>query len=472
MNQDLRWFAVAREDLIDVLLGEEGPRGIGSPTPPDIEYQPGMIALGYKAKLRHSGGREFPAIVALDDRSAIETFSWLRVYSEDAFPISQFARVVLQSDWKVFGQFDELPRDFFRPERWASVAVGETLAQADSEVDLQSMALSRVASSLSLPVGRTASIFGNGEPTRVCVDRLRAITEDSRFGRRNIGVEELTPIWALCGASVDEHIDPSEAADVVLAACNSHLRDHSSSTSWNSEDFLGAFPRLRSDSIEQRVVAFNELAQEVSRLSPALIAGLGAAALAAGCFLVGRGTSHAFLLSRYQRVAPSAFAWFGLMAAFAGPRSWDRAWLRAVKGAERLLRSEFTWGDAPSADIGWGEFSWLAGTFDDAEHLASLPKMLPRTLGVEVVPGVVLQVRLGHGASEEVRAVPQASSNERQLSATLSQILDLALRATGHNPRIKSDVSQQSLDLEDSRTSPSTGKPARPKRGKRGTDEH
>ncbi|WP_377156314.1 hypothetical protein ACFJIX_29085 [Roseateles sp. UC29_93] len=323
MKQDVRWFAVAREDLIDVLLGEEEPRGGGALSPADLELRHGALALGYRPLSYGARTASQPTAVVIPDNSAVETLSWLRVYAEEAFPISQFARVARLTDWDIFGRIGSSTSEYsFRPERWASVAVGETLAQADSEVDLQAMPLSRIASSLSLPVGRTASLFGHGEPTRVCVDRLRILCDDARLGRRAIGVDHLAPIWALCTATVAGHLEPHEAAQLVVDACIAHLRDSAPNARLQDVEFLSRFPGLRSDSVEHRVMAFTELAQAIAALPAVELGGLGATLLAAGCFMVGRSTSHAFLLNRFQKLAPTAFAWFGLMAALAGPRAW------------------------------------------------------------------------------------------------------------------------------------------------------
>lgn len=192
--------------------------------------------------------------------------------------------------------------------------------------------------------------------------------------------------------------------------------------------------------------------------------------LAAAAFLVGRSTSHAFLLKRISRVSPAACVWFGAMAALAGPRAWDASWLRAVKGAERLLRTEFSWSNAPSADICWPEFAWLAGTFDDVDQLANLPKMLPRTLGIEVVPGTVIQVRLGGGAAEaDVRSSNEASMRERALQDALSQFVSLAQRVKGLVEQAPSmSGSQQSLGLEGE--SAAYPKGARPKKRRGASD--
>ncbi|WP_421831599.1 hypothetical protein [Limnobacter sp.] len=467
MNHDLSWFNVAREDLVDVLLGEVSPSATSGTVLLDLEGHPSGVAVGYAKGPLKSKGNEFPSVVVLGGDSFAETLSWVRVFADDVFPISQFARVITRLDWKVFGHRHAEITQIFWPTRWASVAVGETLGQSETDVDLANMPLSRIASSLSMPVGRTTKLFGSGEPTRICVERLRLISEDTRFGRKAIGVDQLASIWAMCGANIQENIAPEEVVDIVLSACSSTLNKASSRSLLPEPDYLIDYPGLRSDSIEERVKTFMELGKEVARSSSFPTAEIQAALLASACFLVGRGTSHVFLLNRFQRTVPAAFPWFGLLAALSGPRSWDGSWLRAVKGAERLLRAEFSWSDVSSADIGWSEFSWLATTFDDVKHLTLLPKMLPRTIGVEVVPGVVLQLRLSHSGGEEAKTTAQPSIREQHLSLALNQIFELALNVKRLDTPAAEKQKQQALDLDRSQRDASARKVSRQKKLKR-----
>lgn len=478
MNEVIRWFAVGREDLLDVLLGEASPIGHSFSVPPLPDLRAGKLALGYRdddgAAMSSMCG---PSLVILEDDSATETMSWLRAFAEEAFPMSQFARVVKLSDWVTFSSRRSKFSDDFHPERWASVSVGEVLAQAESDVDLQNMPLSRLASSLTLPVGRASQLFGGGEATQQCVERLRTVSSDARFVRRPITVFQLTPIWDLCTARIEGHLEAHETALMVADAASGFLRDQANPLSVEGRLFLERYVGLRSDSAEERVIAFNEFSDDVLRFPASHLASSGAFLLAAAAFMVGRSTSHAFLLNRFRRAAPAAFAWFGLIAALAGARCWDGAWLRAVKGAERLLKPRFEWTDTSPADIGWAEFAWLAGSLDHVNHLLELPKMLPRTLGVEVVPGVVLQVRLGQGnGGDEMRAAPETSARERALADALNQILEVAQQVRGHEVRTEAPErvrdagrgrqSQQSFELEGSPSS-TTGKTSRKKKGKR-----
>lgn len=470
-NALIRWQAVSREDLLDVLLGEFSPSEGGSSLFPTAETKNGKLALGFRANSKHFGV-EPPAVVVVGDRQVSETMSWLRTYASEAFPVSQYARIVLASDWETFGAMSSsLPLDAPRPDSWASVAVGEALSQSDGDTELLQMPLSRIASCFSLPVGRTALQFGEGEPTRLCVDRLRSISLDKRFGRRPLSIDQMLPVWTIASSSRSERLSASNAAILVMEAAQHHFQVNLPGAPTISAGQLIDFPGLASDSVEERVMAFNRLAVEVvQRQSSNAQESIGPA-IATAAFLVGRSTSHAFLVKRLSRVAPTAFAWFGVIAAIAGPRAWDLAWLRAVKGAERLLRPEFSWVDAPTADIGWAEFAWLATTFDDAEQLVALPKMLPRTLGIEVVPGASLQVRLGGAPAEtDMRVSQEVNARERALQDTLTQVVALAQKAQGlvSHP-VSSSAFQQAFEYKSA--SSSSTRVSRAKKPKRGQDE-
>jgi hypothetical protein len=462
MNNIIRWFAVDKEDLLDVLLGEAPPNGPSHSTPPLPALKAGKLAFGYRVwGLEAMPEKCGPALVIVDDTSAIETMSWLRAIAYEAFPMSQFARVVKLSDWDMFSpRKDDLSRiKDCSLARWASVSVGEVLAQSESDIDLTNLPLSRLASSLTLPVGRTTYLFGRDDSTQLCVNRLRTVSEDTRFVRKQVTVSELTPIWALCSANIGTSLQADESALIVVEAAHKFIRDQAGQQLIEGAHFIELHVGLQSDSAEERVVAFNHFSEDVLRLSPSQLASSGAVMLAAAAFMVGRSTTHAFLLNRFRRTAPSSFAWFGLIAAFAGSRCWDGAWLRAVKGAERLLKPRFDWIDTSPADIGWTEFAWLAGSVDNVEHLLELPKMLPRTLGVEVVPGVALQVRLGQGSvSDEPRVTAEISAREQALMDAINKILEVATQVGGLDvlreipmsgrTMKRGQQSQQSLELE------------------------
>lgn len=474
MRQDeIHWATIDREDLLDVLLGEHQPQGLRR-IQPDLAPRGTRLTVGYRGA-RGGGGYGAPSLIVIPDDTATETFSWLRTFADEVSPLSQYGRVALASDWRRF----EVQHDAFclgeqRPDRWSSIAVGEALSQMEGETNLLNLPFSRFSGCFTTPIARAALIWGHDEATHTCTNRLRQLESDRRFARRPVGIEQLLPVWAIANARIKENLPPSEAASYVLDAGVGYFkandRKHAPSASLL---MLKEVHGLSSDSIEERVGAFNRLASSILQRAQSdrgtVPSALDSLLLAAAAFQVGRGTSHVFLLQRVQGFAPTAAAWFGAMAALAGPRAWDKAWLRAAKGAERLLRPEFSWLDTSGADIGWAEFAWMAGTFDGLDVFLELPKMLPRTLGIEIVPGAVGQFRLaGESVENEPKPLqaPQHSARERALMETVAQFITLAQHAKDQVDQsfLASQPVQKSFGFDGDT---GANKPLRAKRSKR-----
>lgn len=426
-NSKLSWSLVSKEDLLDIFLGEFSIINNSSRLP-IRDVKEGKLTIGFTSDgSLFAGGN--PHLLVLEDHLLSETMSWLRVYSAEMSPLSQFVRVVLRSDLDVFelAAEREWKHSYHQSERWASIAVGETLALAEGELDLRTMALSRLSYSFSLPIGRTSFNFNSEKSTRTCANRLRKIESEQRFGRRSISVEQLTPIWALAYSNLLGRVSADEAVEIVLEYSAKYYNSYKNINQHFEIKSLANFNGLKSNSTEERVMAFNHLVSEVTnRLSQGNIEGY-APILAAAAWMVGRGTSHVFLLKRIGKIIPISYVWFGLIAALCGPRGWDSAWIRTVKGAERLLKYEFNWTEVSNTDISWPEFSWLIDTFENLEQINSLPKMLPRTLAVEIVPGASVHLRLaGTVAEQENRPTEIQSEKESNLRNALSQFMYLA----------------------------------------------
>lgn len=477
MRQDeIRWVAIDREDLLDVLLGERQALNRDGVLIPSFSPHGNQLILGYRSG-QGRGDYEAPSLILIPDDTVAESLSWLRAFADEASPLSLYGRVVFASDWRRF----QVKNDVIfcgkqPPNLWPSIVVGEALSQMEGETSLLNLPLSRFAGCFTTPIARAALIWRHDEATQTCTNRLRQLESDRRFARRPVGIEQLLPVWAIASSCIEENLPPTEVASYVLDAgvgyYKANDRKYASSA---SSLMLKEVHGLSSDSIEERVGAFNRLASNILQRAKSdrgtVPSALDSLLLAAAAFQVGRGTSHVFLLQRVQSFAPTAAAWFGAMAALAGPRAWDKSWLKAAKGAERMLRPEFSWLDTSGADIGWAEFAWMAGTFDGLDVFLELPKMLPRTLGIEIVPGAVGQFRLvGEPAEIEPKPLqaPQHSARERALMETVAQFITLAQRA-------KDQVDQSFLALAEQSVQKSFGfdgdtgsdKTPRTKKGKR-----
>lgn len=436
-TKEIRWHLFDRDQVPDALFGFYRSKKIGTLEIEEWALDSGQIAIGF-CEDTMSGGREarHPALVLLGKGKESDILSWLNVYASETFPLSQFARVLSSEDWARLRQLSVSP-ELRSPseDKWACVALGELLALGDSDVELASLPLSRVAACFSTPMARTVAFHRSEEATRMCAERLHTLEADVRFVRRAVSVAELLPIWALVSASVGEIDDASEVVELVLQATGSHGVMHRSAGGGSGADLLRKHSEgLLSDSVEARVMAYHGLVQSVAEVGHFDVKARDAdLVLAAGAFMVGRGTSHAFLLRKSAMSWPTAYAWFGLLAALRGPRGWDPTWSRMAKGIERQLRAPFNWADPSSADLCWPEYSWMTKAFDGGEAFVALPKLLSRVLSVEVMPGAACQLRLAvdAGAAEaegELRDRQRDGRQERELRAALEQFVGLALR--------------------------------------------
>ncbi len=429
----IRWKPLPRDMLPAALLGTAAASGLGRYSFERYDLTGDNVVVGY-SDLHFGEGYNPPRIFVIAEESAAETFSWLRVFSPETFPLSQFGRVLSASEWARFESSSDHPgRRQIRYDKWASLIVGEALAQGEADVELAHLPLSRASACFTTAIARAKAVHWTEEATRTCAERLRLVEADRRFARRPVSVADLLPLWAMVGASLDEALSAQEATEFVLNALEEFL-PVGTRARLGVVTNLRDYSELASDSIEERVLAFQRLANELvhsTERSPRN--GMPSALLAAAAFLVGRSTSHQFLISRMAGLFPAASVWFGLIAALTGPDVWDPEWTRATKGIERQIRSEFEWTDAAGFDLSWTEFTWLASTFEGPDVFVSLPKLAPRAMSVEIVPGAACQFRLVTPVSPdaEPRASHSMSDTERDLREALAQFVGLATRTRG-----------------------------------------
>lgn len=431
-TEDIRWRSFERSALPRALFGSPDSGFRNWRLESALETGRG-VALGYPEEERDQAYSP-PMVIVLEDGTAEETLSWLKTFAPETSPLSQFARVVLHSDWERFGwEGMRCMGGTIREDRWACVLLGELLAQGESDIELASLPLSWGASCFSMPVARSLVLYAEGSHS-TCVERLSMLEKDQKFSRRQVSVASLNPVWMSLMHCGSEIFDFQAAAEIAIAeATRSEAGEYS--RGFRPADLLQVDSGLMSDSVETRVIAYQHLtAQMRERIGSNSPSALAQAVVAAGAFLVGRGSSHAFLLSRLPRQWSQSFIWFGLLAGLTGPQSWGGEWSRAVKGIERSLKGKFDWCTSQGADLSWAEYSWLAATFSGKQTFAELPKMAQRALSVEVLPGATCQLRLVHDSGvpgrEPMRGEgAEGERLERELRETLERVMYLADRA-------------------------------------------
>jgi hypothetical protein len=408
MHDTLKWFAVSRKEIPGVLHGFESPRMLCSPPENNKKFLPSDMAIAFAENPIPSSA---PLVGVIDDGQIPDLLSWISTYAPEAFPISQNLRVLGLNDWNNIVDSDNaiLNRTFISKESiWPSVIIGEMLGQGDAEVDLLSLPLSRAYACFSFAQARSSIIYGSQSPlTQLCKERLQSIEKDPVFVKRSISVDRLIPMWAF----VDESPTRLSMEEEIIYSVTRILDDKNPQEAVIPSDFFGLSLRvdiISSGSLEQRVLEFErvtEILVKESGYNPELRKRIPVL-LAAFAILVGRGTSHVALLEEFARHFPTVYAWFGVFAGLLGPKGWDAAWLRVATSIERILRSSYSIQDPPTADVCWVEYDWIRGQKESSVWFKEVPKLYPRLMSVEIVPGSTCQFRLADGAQTESKIPP------------------------------------------------------------------
>lgn len=386
---DLRYLFSSRDDLPDALFSMMGAKfKTQSSYELFSEGRQGAV-LGFSSKSLELGYAS-PALVILPTGKTAELFSWLNTYATETYPLSQFGRVVSIDDLRSVESLKNTGNVFWkRPDRWPSVILGEILAQSDSDPAVSSLPLSRANATFSFAVAKSAIAHRSDSVSEECLRRLRILSEDKRFLERSVTLTDIIPIWRRVGFRWNDAEGLPQLLKLVQESRPGDLFEPSHVAARDR-----VFDELLSDSVEHRVLAFRDFVSVQASVECYQTDSFTVAfEIALAAFLVGRGTSHFFLLKDLARKHPSVYVWFGLFAGLAGPVYWDVAWARAAKGIEKTLNTHFSWAEPPICDISWLEYSWIVST-DNEKLITEIPKQLPKVLTIEIFPGTTCQLRL------------------------------------------------------------------------------
>ncbi|HED4875129.1 TPA: hypothetical protein R4K21_000899 [Stenotrophomonas maltophilia] len=442
------WYQLSRDEIPDSISGDGAYQGKRQDSTPFLDPGQGNVAnAGLSWDALDGPENQTPTAFILETKSAAETLSWLRVFARDTFPLSQFGRVLSSDDWGMISIQDN-PTHSFRDERWASVVLGELLAQSEQDISLEDISLSRVQACFSIAIARAHKFYDSHKVTRTSTERLRAIEADPRFLRRSISVDSLVPIWSIASTNMGRATEIWELAEFIATAARAYQTPSEPAPRDNDK-----LPQaLRSESIEERVIAFQQVASsasEASTHSPSN-ASRSAATIAAAAFLVGRGTSHAFLIKKYSRLAPLAHVWFGLIAGLAGRKYWDPTWAKALKGVEKHVKASFSWSDPPLSDISWVEYNWVTNAIRGQQALQGIPRQLQTSLSIEIFPGVSCQMRLHENDSrKQARSLLPAASPQSADAGISTELVSVIEQLHRYAEKARKMVQMQHPSTDD-----------------------
>lgn len=427
--EELKWYVFPRNSLPEALLSAEAPELLGGAAVGDPALVSNDLVLGYHIddlKRRYYA----PSVLILPEQKPAEIMAWLKIYAPETSPLSQFGRVLSLDDYRLIQKHPEKTHKYTKqPSRWSSIILGEILAQGDMESSIEALPLSRAQATFSSAMANTAMYYNDEDLVENCIGRLEQLEKDGRFVTRTLTVRDLKLIWQISNEALGADYGVSS---ILKLFASPNTRANDLFTNYSSFSGLSDYPDLLSDSVESRVLAYRKLSDAVLKLSAESRTKYLAANIAAAAFLVGRSTSHAFLLKSISREFPAVYAWFGLIAGLAGPKYWEVDWARATRGIEKNLRAKLSFSGPSHSDISWNEYEWLTKTFTN-NPLLELPKQLPKVLSIEIFPGSVCQLRLKIEPSER-HAEPKSSfgvdpQELNDLRNALSGFIDLAEKA-------------------------------------------
>lgn len=433
-TKDMVWRTFARDELSDALAGGLPRFGLSFGQPRLENLGLDSIAVGFMAD---SYQDESPrsCLIVLDGESRFEILAWLRVNCPEIFPLSQHGRVISSEDLPLLDGEDRYSRHVRTTSHerlWASIIIGEMISHGDEGQLLTGIPLSRAASCYSTAAARSHLTYGpKSLANEKCLKRLKSLDVDKNFLSRHIRFANLEAIWRLAYSNDERTIGLSEAVNTVLDLVQTQIgRDFGISGVLGSKAFA-------SDSIEDRVIAFNAVVENLgslpdnARREPSASAVIGIAA-----YLVGRGTSHEFLVRRNLGDFPLAALWFSVIAGLTGPSTWDLNWFRLASGVLRQIHKRTSWNDFGGYDLSWSEYEWFSTNIAD-RHFSDIPRLTSRGLGIELVPGVVCQLRMAfdsHSVQDADARSPSSSSTatdqiSEEARSIFSQLIKLAVRA-------------------------------------------
>lgn len=378
MNNVLFWKSFQKDQIPGLLMGlTQEPQVVSASTEPNYY----LVNAGF------SDTNDSSCILKINDNDATDFFSWVNTYASAVFPVSQTKRILVESDYALLKLERTKEVTQTSSDRWSSIILGEILAQGDESKDIEEIPISRHNACFSTTYARTLLTYATTQASKDCIIRLKILERDNRFITRQITLEEIIPCWRYLDQSEDRPSYESIAYEFGTKVFSDAKNDIYASL---AKFYL---PKMLDSSIEKRVIAFNSLVIDTTdHLYPnrASIAAL----LGAAAFLVGRSTSHIALLRKAAKSYPSAFLWFGTLAALVGPESWDTKWARAVRSIDRFVGDAFNVTDPVSADLCWAEYQWLSLSDDRPNTYNDIPKLYSRLLSIEVLPGANCQLRL------------------------------------------------------------------------------
>lgn len=357
----------------------------------------------------------FPDILVVRDADLSDTHAWLSSFFSPLSPISQWCRIVPQSDIANLVARNERPMLGDRLGGWIGLILAECSLQAGQAINLKELPGTAALACSTFAAARGVAVWGDRCDLREMASRHDELSSKLREGSRPISATQLLPLWHTLNGYVDpldKNADRRRAFAPFVSLFGHIVSKNSLSAEAIAEVVSAAMDHFRIPQIAdcsrgpqlERVRALDQLAQDLARDSRA---GANEALLGFAASLVDPGVGVLpELLRKYSSRFPLAPLWLG---AFAGCWSSNRA-LTDHGGLGRLIAKallvESDLDEKPQCDISYDELSrWLNGV--TASKLP-LRGMAARSLSIEIYLGVTCPFAMGR--AETARAEAPAMS--------------------------------------------------------------
>jgi hypothetical protein len=408
-------------------------------------------------------GDPLAEILVVRNEDFLDTLAWLNSFFSGLSPITQWCRVLPQSEAeRIAGRSPAVTLGRMLGA-WVGAILAECSVQAGGVQNLREVPGSAAASTATFAAGRAAAVWNQDSNFAEIARRHDELSQGLRDGSRPLAAEALVPLWSVLSGRVDRAAHNDRRALEPLVAILSSLAhkvdevepaELVAKTAMQARDYfdLSELTECAQGPQVERVRALDRLGERLASgpRSPSIDAllGLGASFIDPGSAVAPE------LLRRYGRQLPVAPIWQGVFAGAMTPLRvmTDQGGLGRLV-AKTLLAADDLQG-RPSCDIAYEEISrWIT---PGRSLKLDLRGMSARFVSVELVAGVTCVFAYGRtdtvsSTTPTSRAEPTRSQTDRSRvgGRTLQELEIFVLNLQQRIERLEAQETraQRSLDL-------------------------
>jgi hypothetical protein len=364
----------------------------------------------------HQDSDPFPDLLVVRDEDISDTHAWLSSFFAALSPITQWCRIISQSEVSRLLRRNDSPSLRAKLGCWIGTILAECSAQAQQNINLRELPGTAVLTSATFAAGRSVAIWGEHCDLREIAARHEELGSKLRDGTRPISAMQLLPLWQTLNQeqnSLSKNPDRRalerfavlfEKISPQSISANSEAMNENINTAVEYIGLPGLAECARGPQLD-RLKALDQLARDLAgdaKNAPAeAFLGLAASLIDPGAAVLPD------LLRKYVSSFPMAPLWLG---AFAGCWSPSRV-LSDHQGLGRLISRELLaqsdLEEKPHCDIAYGEIHrWLNGVTTSRLPIRG---MAARAINIEISLGV--NCTFASGRQETVRNETLVSSN-------------------------------------------------------------